>query len=125
MSFLKAISPLGGVVGMGASGLIPAKAIGALGGAGGAAATGLLSPKENAPDNYMQFASPRDRIGYGLNLIAKGGGAEEGYSPQPAMAPANVPQQPVPAQMGTEQPQNILQLLGNHPLFKQLFGRRN
>ena len=49
MSFLKAISPLGGMVGMGASGLIPAKAIGALGGMGGAAATGLISPKALAP----------------------------------------------------------------------------
>ena len=110
---------------MGASGLIPAKAIGALGGMGGAAATGLISSNENGSNNYMQFASPRDRIGYGLNLIAKGGGAEEGYSPQPAMVPPNTPQQPAPAQMGMEQPQNILQILGNHPLFKQLFGKRN
>lgn len=123
MSFLKAISPLGGVAGMGASGLIPAKAIGALGGVGGAAATGLLSPGQGNPNNVMQFASPRDRIGYGLNLIAKGGGAEEGYVPQQQqMAPVQVGQ---PVQMGSAQPRNILEILGNSPLFKQLFGKRN
>lgn len=75
-----------------------------------------------------QFANSKDRIGYGLNMIAKGGGAEEGYSSPTFPNPSNVAQQPMPqqpAQMGTEQPQNILQLLGNHPLFKQLFGRRN
>ncbi len=49
MSFLKAVSPLGGMVGMGASGLIPAKAIGALGGMGGSAATGLIPAQSLAP----------------------------------------------------------------------------
>jgi hypothetical protein len=75
-----------------------------------------------------QFANPTDRVGFGLDMIARGGGADAGYSgmqqfQQPMQQPMQQFQQPMqqPMQQPVQQPvqgNNFLQTL-----FSRLLGR--
>lgn len=66
-----------------------------------------------------QFQNPMDRIGFGLNQIAQGGGAEAGYELPPGFG-----QQQMQGQVPVQPFRNVFQMIGHSPFMQQVFGRR-
>jgi hypothetical protein len=77
-----------------------------------------------------QFANPADRIGSGLDMIARGGGADAGYSgmqqQQRSMQEQLLPMQPMQPMQQFQQPMMQQPMQGNNflqTLFSRLLGR--